>query len=146
MFIGGSPGSTAGGVKTTTILVMYLYLWSTIQRTYGVNAFGRRLEDDALKRACTIFTINLTLALTATMFIMATEQMDLLDVLFETASAIGTAGMTTGITRSLNPLSRLALIFLMYCGRVGSLSFALSFTQHKRCLLYTSQSVFLLLL
>lgn len=132
MFIGGSPGSTAGGVKTTTILVMYLYLWSTIQRTYGVNAFGRRLEDDALKRACTIFTINLTLALTATMFIMATEQMDLLDVLFETASAIGTAGMTTGITRSLNPLSRLALIFLMYCGRVGSLSFALSFTQHKR--------------
>lgn len=132
MFIGGSPGSTAGGVKTTTILVMYLYLWSTIQRTYGVNAFGRRLEDDALRRACTIFTINLTLALTAAVFIMATQHMDLMDVLFETASAIGTAGMTTGITRSLNPLSRLAIIFLMYCGRVGSLSFALSFTQHKR--------------
>lgn len=132
MFIGGSPGSTAGGVKTTTILVMYLYLWSTIQRTYGVNAFGRRLEDDALKRACTIFTVNLTLMLTATIFIMATQKLDLMDVLFETASAMGTAGMTTGITRSLNPLSRLAIIFLMYCGRVGSLSFALSFTQNKR--------------
>lgn len=132
MFIGGSPGSTAGGVKTTTILVMYLYLWSTIQRTCGVNAFGRRLEDDVLKRACTIFTINLTLALTGTIFIMATQQMDLMDVLFETSSAIGTAGMTTGITRALNPLSRLTIIFLMYCGRVGSLSFALSFTQHKR--------------
>ena len=121
MFIGGSPGSTAGGVKTTTIIVMYLYLWSTIQRTYGVNAFGRRLEEDTIKRASAIFIMNLTLALTAAVCIMA-----------GTFSAIGTVGMTTGITRLLNPASRLAIIFLMYCGRVGSLSFALSFTQHKR--------------
>ena len=132
MFIGGSPGSTAGGVKTTTIIVMYLYLWSTIQRTYGANAFGRRLEDDAIKRAATIFIINLTLALAAAVYIMASQQLPMSDVLFETFSAIGTVGMTTGITRALNPMSRLAIIFLMYCGRVGSLSFALSFTQHKR--------------
>lgn len=132
MFIGGSPGSTAGGVKTTTIIVMYLYLWSTIQRTYGANAFGRRLEDDAIKRASTIFIINLTLALGASVYIMASQQLPMSDVLFETFSAIGTVGMTTGITRALNPMSRLMIIFLMYCGRVGSLSFALSFTQHKR--------------
>lgn len=132
MFIGGSPGSTAGGVKTTTIIVMYLYLWSTIQRTYGANAFGRRLEDDAIKRASTIFIINLTLALGAAVYIMASQQLPMSDVLFETFSAIGTVGMTTGITRALNPMSRLMIIFLMYCGRVGSLSFALSFTQHKR--------------
>ena len=132
MFIGGSPGSTAGGVKTTTIIVMYLYLWSTIQRTYGANAFGRRLEDDAIKRASTIFIINLTLALGASVYIMAAQQLPMSDVLFETFSAIGTVGMTTGITRALTPMSRLAIIFLMYCGRVGSLSFALSFTQHKR--------------
>ncbi len=132
MFIGGSPGSTAGGVKTTTIIVMYLYLWSTIQRTYGANAFGRRLEDDTIKRASTIFIINLTLALAASVYIMATQQLPMSDVLFETFSAIGTVGMTTGITRALNPMSRLTIIFLMYCGRVGSLSFALSFTQHKR--------------
>ena len=132
MFIGGSPGSTAGGVKTTTIIVMYLYLWSTIQRTYGANAFGRRLEDDAIKRASTIFIINLTLALGASVYIMASQQLPMSDVLFETFSAIGTVGMTTGITRALSPMSRLTIIFLMYCGRVGSLSFALSFTQHKR--------------
>lgn len=131
MFIGGSPGSTAGGVKTTTIVVLYLYLWSTIQRTYGVNAFGRRLEEDALKRACAIFMINITLALGAAVFIMATQQLAMSDVLFETFSAIGTVGMTTGITRELNGVSRLLIAFLMYCGRVGSLSFALSFTQHK---------------
>ena len=132
MFIGGSPGSTAGGVKTPTIIVLYLFLWSNIQRTYGVNAFGRRLEDDVLKRAAAIFTINLTLALGASLYIMASQQMALSDVIFETFSAIGTVGMTTGITRALNPMSRLVIVFLMYCGRVGSLSFALSFTQHKR--------------
>ncbi|MGN0158719.1 MAG: TrkH family potassium uptake protein [Brotaphodocola sp.] len=132
MFIGGSPGSTAGGVKTTTIVVMYLYLWSTIQRTYGVNAFGRRLEEDALKRACSIVMINLSLALTAALFIMTSQHLAMSDVLFETFSAIGTVGMTTGITRALNPVSRLVIAFLMYCGRVGSLSFALSFTQHKK--------------
>ena len=132
MFIGGSPGSTAGGVKTTTIIVMYLHLWSSIQRTYGVNAFGRRLEDDVLKRASAIFMVNLTLALGASLFIMATQQFPVMDVLFESFSASGTVGMTTGITRDLNSWSRLVIAFLMYCGRVGSLSFALSFTQHKK--------------
>lgn len=132
MFVGGSPGSTAGGVKTTTIIVIYLHLWSTIQRTHGVNAFGRRLEDEVLKQSSAIFMINLTLAMTVSMFIMATQKYPVMDVLFETFSAIGTAGMTTGITRGLNPASRLAVAFLMYCGRVGSLSFALSFTQRKK--------------
>lgn len=132
MFIGGSPGSTAGGVKTTTIVVLYLYLWSTIQRTYGVNVFGRRLEEDALKHACSIFMINLTLSLGVSVFIMATQQLAMSDVLFEAFSAIGTVGMTTGITRDLNMVSRVLIAFLMYCGRVGSLSFALSFTQRRR--------------
>lgn len=132
MFIGGSPGSTAGGVKTTTVVVMYLYLISTIRRTYGVNAFGRRLEDDAIKRASTIFMMNISLAMAASVYIMFAQDMKMQDVLFETFSAIGTVGITTGITRDLTPISRLVIIFLMYCGRVGSLSFALSFTQHKR--------------
>ena len=132
MFVGGSPGSTAGGVKTTTMIVIYLHLWSTIQRTHGVNAFGRRLEDEVLKQSSAIFMINLTLAMTVSMFIMATQKYPVMDVLFETFSAIGTAGMTTGITRGLNAASRLAVVFLMYCGRVGSLSFALSFTQRKK--------------
>lgn len=132
MFVGGSPGSTAGGVKTTTVLVLYLCMRSTIERANGVPVFGRRLEDDALKRACAIVMINLTLVLAAALFIMASQQFAMADVFFETFSAIGTVGMTTGITRSLSPASRVVIMFLMYCGRVGSLSFALSFTQHKK--------------
>ncbi|MCI8515768.1 MAG: Trk family potassium uptake protein [Hungatella sp.] len=132
MFIGGSPGSTAGGVKTTTIVVLLLYVHASIQRTYGVNVLGRRLEEEAIKQASSVFTINLFLALGASLVIMAVQPLSLSDTLFETFSAMGTAGMTTGITRELVPLSRVLVILLMYCGRIGSMSFALAFTQQKR--------------
>lgn len=132
MFIGGSPGSTAGGIKTTTVLVLLLCVRSNVKQSYGVNVFGRRLEDDSIKRAGTILTINLCLALTASLVIMAVQPLSISDTLFETFSAIGTVGMTTGITRSLLPVSRVIIILLMYCGRIGSLSFALAFTQNKR--------------
>ena len=132
MFIGGSPGSTAGGVKTTTIMVLILYVHSNINRSYGVNIFGRRLEEDAVKRAGAICTINLALALSVSLVIMILQPLSMADTLFETFSAIGTVGMTTGITRELLPVSRLLVAFLMYCGRIGSMSFALAFTQQKR--------------
>lgn len=135
MFIGGSPGSTAGGVKTTAIVIMFFSVISSIRRTNGVNVFGRRLEDDAIKRASAIFTINLFLAVGASMAVMAAQpELVMSDVLFETFSAMGTVGMTTGITRDLTSFSRLVMIGLMYCGRIGSLSFALAFTQQKRTL------------
>lgn len=132
MFIGGSPGSTAGGIKTTTIVVLLLCVYSNIKQTYGVNIFGRRLEEEVIKRAGTILTINLLLALTACLLIMAIQPLGFSDILFETFSAIGTVGMTTGITRALEPLSRVIIIILMYSGRIGSLSFALAFVQSKR--------------
>ncbi len=132
MFIGGSPGSTAGGVKTTTIMVLLLYVKANIDRSYGVNIFGRRLEEDAIKRAAAICTINMILALTVAISIMAVQQLPMVEVLFETFSAIGTVGMTTGITRQLLPVSKVLIILLMYCGRLGSMSFALAFTQQKR--------------
>lgn len=132
MFIGGSPGSTAGGIKTTTLMVLLLCVHSNIKQTYGINIFGRRLENDAVKRAGTILTINLLLAVTASLAIMAIQPLGFSDILFETFSAIGTVGMTTGITRALHPVSRCIIILLMYCGRIGSLSFALAFVQSKR--------------
>lgn len=132
MFIGGSPGSTAGGIKTTTVVVLCLFVHSSIQRTYGVNAFGRRLDDEAIRQASSVLTINLFLALGVSLVIMGVQNLSMSDTLFETFSAIGTAGMTTGITRDLVPLSRFLIILLMYCGRIGSMSFALSFTQQKR--------------
>ena len=126
MFIGGSPGSTAGGIKTTTLVVLLLCVHSNIKKTYGINIFGRRLENDAVKRAGTILTINLLLAVTASLAIMAIQPLGFSDILFETFSAIGTVGMT------LHPVSRCIIILLMYCGRIGSLSFALAFVQSKR--------------
>ncbi len=132
MFIGGSPGSTAGGVKTTTIVVLLLFVRSNLKRTYSVNAFNRRLEEDAVKRAAAIVTINMVLALGVSLVIMMIQPLSMTDTLFEAFSAIGTVGMTTGITRQLLPVSRVLIVLLMYCGRLGSMSFALAFTQQKR--------------
>lgn len=131
MFIGGSPGSTAGGVKTTTIVVLVFYAIAMIGNREDINMFGRRLTDEVVKKANAVIMINFTLAMLAAMFIMGMQPMlALTDVVFEVLSAIGTAGMTTGITRDLNTISRLIVIVLMYCGRLGSLSFALIL--HKR--------------
>lgn len=135
MFIGGCPGSTAGGIKTTTIVVLLLHVRANVKRTRGVNIFRRRIDDDAVKRASAVAVTNLLLALTAALVICGNQSLDLRDVLLETFSAISTVGMSTGITRELTLISQIAVILLMYCGRVGSLSMALSFTEKKRFLL-----------
>ncbi len=124
MFIGGSPGSTAGGIKTTTVFTLLIYAFSYIRgnRTFGV--YGRRLENDALHKAATVFFTNLMLMLIATLVIVSVDRLPLVDTLFETSSAVATVGMSTGITRDLSTVSRIAIILLMFCGRVGSLSFA----------------------
>ena len=85
-----------------------------------------------MKRASAILMINVSMALTASVLICSLNQVPMMDAMFEAFSAIGTVGMTTGITRGLNVFSKLLLIFMMYCGRVGSLSFALSFAERKR--------------
>ena len=131
MFVGGSPGSTAGGIKTTTIAVIILVTWSMIHESYGANIYGRRLHEDAIRRASTVFTINLLAANFATIAIMAIQPLNLTDVMFEVFSAIGTVGMSTGITRSLTFASKIIIILLMFTGRLGSLSFALVFAQRK---------------
>ena len=132
MFIGGAPGSTAGGVKVTTIIVLFIYLKATLTRTIGYNIFGRRLEDEALHKAAAVFCINLSLALTAAILLCALESFGGVDALLECFSAISTVGMTAGITTQLHTASRLIVILLMYLGRVGSLSFAMSFTDKKK--------------
>ena len=132
MFIGGSPGSTAGGIKTTTIVVMLLAVWMNLTRAKGCNIFGRRLPDDAVRKAGIVFTINLLLAISSAIILLALQPFPMDEVLFEVFSAIGTVGMTTGITRDLCTISRVVIIFLMYLGRVGSLTFALSFTERRK--------------
>lgn len=132
MFIGGSPGSTAGGVKTTSIVVLLFYAVAMVWNREDINFFGRRLTEEVVKKANAVVIINFSLAIIAAVIIMALQPLlNFEDVMFEVLSAIGTAGMTTGITRDMCTASRIILIILMYCGRLGSLSFALIFAQKK---------------
>ena len=132
MFVGGSPGSTAGGIKTVTMMVLFVYVWSNLRGSKSCNIFGRRLWDEDIKKASNEIIISLTMAMAAALAISSMQDIPMEDIMFEIFSAIGTVGMTTGITRSLSFVSRLLIILLMYCGRIGSMSFALSFTERKK--------------
>lgn len=132
MFIGGSPGSTAGGIKTTTLAVLFVTLRATLRGSDNNNVFGRRLQDNVLKRASAVICINTLLSFAAVLIISSTNAgIGLVDIIFEVFSAMGTVGMSTGITRSIDSIAKAVLIFLMYCGRVGSLSFAILFIEKK---------------
>lgn len=132
MFIGGSPGSTAGGIKTTTFIVLLIFVKSNLKKERHFNIFNRRLPNEAIGKASTVLCTNLFLVTVATFLITAIQGIPLTDVAFEVTSAMGTVGMSTGITRDLGTISKLLLIFLMYCGRIGSLTFALSLRGHKQ--------------
>lgn len=132
MFIGGSPGSTAGGIKTTTFAVMLIFVWANLRNSYGSNTYGRRLEEEEIRKASIVVTINLLLAVAAAIAICAIQPLAMEDVILEVFSAIGTVGMSTGITRDLTAFSRIIVILLMFCGRIGSMTFALSFTERKK--------------
>ncbi len=132
MFIGGSPGSTAGGIKTTTFAVMLIFVWANLRNSHGCNVFRRRLEEGEIRKASIVVTINLVLAVAAAAWICALQDFPMEDVLLEVFSAIGTVGMSAGITRGMGTVSRIILIVLMYCGRIGSMTFALSFTERKK--------------
>ena len=122
MLVGGSPGSTAGGMKTTTLAVLVLNAIATFYRKEDTEVYGRRLEAGVIKNAATILTLYLFLFLTGGMIISLAENLPLSDCLFEAASAVGTAGLTLGITSSLGGVSQVVLIVLMYLGRVGGLT------------------------
>ena len=134
MLIGGSLGSTAGGLKTTTIAVLLTTAISTFRRRENANLFGRRIDDDVVKNAATISLMYITLCCTGGLIISVSEGLPMLTCLFETASAVGTVGLSLGITPELNLLSRVVLILLMFFGRVGGLTLifaALSSAQKK---------------
>ncbi len=133
MFIGGSPGSTAGGIKTVTALVLVAYVWSNLRESKGVNMFQRRLDDDVIRKASNVVVLSMLMAVVSVIFICFIQPyLPVEDVMFEVFSAIGTVGMSTGLTRNLSTASRIVIILLMYCGRIGSMSFALSFTERKK--------------
>jgi trk system potassium uptake protein TrkH len=122
MLIGGSPGSTAGGMKTAVFAVLFLSAITVFSRRNDVECFGRRLPEESARNAGAVLFMYLALFLTSGVIISRTEGLPLLTCLFETGSAIGTAGLTLGITTSLSTLSRVILMLLMFFGRVGGLT------------------------
>lgn len=132
MVIGGSPGSTAGGIKTTTFVVAILTIISAVKHSDELNIFGRRLEDNILKRAYSIISIYILGALLATLLISISQpELMLSNIAFEVLSAIGTVGMSTGITSQLLVTSKLVIITLMFCGRIGSLAVVMAVAANK---------------
>ena len=122
MLIGGSPGSTAGGIKTTTLAVLLANAAATFRQCENAQLFGRRIDCSTIKTATTILTMYLTLFFGGAFFISTYENLPLVSCLFETASAVGTVGLTLGITPQLHIPSQIVLITLMYLGRVGGLT------------------------
>ena len=122
MLIGGSPGSTAGGMKTTTLAVLLANAVATFRQRDSAQFFGRRVDCSAVKTAATILMMYLVLFFGGAVFISAYENLSLSTCLYETASAVGTVGLTLGITPQLHITSQMVLITLMYLGRVGGLT------------------------
>ncbi len=141
MAIGGAPGSTAGGVKTTTAALVFLLLVSRLRMQSDVIAGGRTIPPETMRNALLIVLCSLVITLTATFLILAFESSSViarkdyfLSVLFECISAFNTVGLSMNLTAELNDPSRAIVIFLMFVGRVGPLSLlaAIAFAQHSK--------------
>ena len=130
MLIGGSPGSTAGGMKTTTGVILLLTAMAIFRRKDQVTCFGRRIGEDAVRSAVAILIMYFMLFFAGGLMISRIEGLPLMSCLFETASALGTVGLSLGITAHIGGVSRLILVALMFLGRVGGLT-----------LIYAAQSV-----
>lgn len=122
MLIGGSPGSTAGGMKTTTIAVLFSSAFSVFRKKDNAEVMKRRIDDETVKTASAVFLMYITLFLAGGMAISTIENLPITSCLYETASAVGTVGLTLGITPTLGSASKMILIMSMFFGRVGGLT------------------------
>lgn len=126
MFIGGSPGGTAGGIKTTTLAVLALFVICNIREDEKTNIFKRSISTETIIRATTVFTINLVVLFSGIFLLLVFTDFEFLSVLFESASALATVGLSFGITPYLNSIGKLVIIMLMYVGRIGIITFIVS--------------------
>lgn len=132
MLVGGSPGSTAGGMKTTTVAVLFSSAMAVFHKKESAHFFGRRVPNETVRHAATILLMYLVLFFSGGMMISSLENIPILSSLFETGSAIGTVGLSLGLTPSLGGLSKLILIGLMFLGRVGGLTLIFAAFSEKR--------------
>lgn len=132
MFVGGASGSTAGGIKVNTFGMLLATVWSTIRGKEHPGAFGREFRPQQIHRALTVAMLSLGLVAIVTLVLIITEKTDFIKVLFETVSAFGTVGLSTGITPSLSLAGKLIITFTMFAGRLGPLTLALSLVQSQQ--------------
>lgn len=124
MFIGASPGSTGGGIKTTTFMTLVGAVIAMIRGKEDIVLFRFRLARERIFKALTITLLSLALVIGVTMLLSTTEDRDFLRILFETTSAFGTVGLTTGITTTLTDFGKIILSLTMFAGRLGPLTLA----------------------
>ena len=131
MIVGGSPASTAGGIKTTTFAVVVLFVYSIFKGKEDIEVFGRRIEKNVVRTAVAVFVLYTGLALSAGIAISAIENKDILACLFETFSAMATVGCSLSLTPTLCEASKIIIIILMFLGRVGGITVLLSLSGKK---------------
>ena len=132
MFIGGNPGSTAGGIKITTVAVIFAYIFASLTNAQCVHLMKRRISQENINTASMVLGLNIGLIVLALLTISAFQAFPIGDLLLEVFSGMGTVGLSTGITRSLLPISKVVLMILMFSGRIGTVTFALSFRGRKK--------------
>jgi trk system potassium uptake protein TrkH len=143
MFIGASPASTGGGIKTTTFGVLMIAVVSTIRGDEEALLFHKTIPVEILRRAFSITGISLALVFLVTLTLMITEQRPLLEMFFEAMSAFGTVGLSTGVTPTLSPIGRVMIIITMFAGRVGPLTLVFAFARlsRKKAVRFTSERI-----
>lgn len=131
MFIGGSPAGTAGGVKTVTIVLLLASMFANIKGRQDVCILHRKIADETIRRCVAIVTFSFTALVLLTTALLAVQQSDFLDTLYEMTSAIATVGLSRGLTASLYPLGKLIVTLTMYLGRIGPITLALAFNSRR---------------
>jgi len=151
MFIGASPGSTGGGIKTTSFALLLMMIWNRFRGSEHVNVFNRTVPEEILTRTISIiFASAVSVSLITSILLLSGNPDSLppagsrhffVEYLFETVSAFGTVGLSMGITAQLNDLQKLAITLMMFAGRVGPLTLAFAWSSSKRKIIYAEESV-----
>jgi trk system potassium uptake protein TrkH len=129
MFIGASPGGTAGGIKTTTAAVLLLSVLATIRGRDRLVVFGRHVPDDTVRRAAVVVTVAVLSGMTAVLAVLLTQPLPITEAVFEVVSALGTVGLSQGATSSLDDVGKLIVTVCMFVGRIGGLSIMMFVSQ-----------------
>jgi len=136
MFVGAGPASTSGGIKVTTAAVLIAVVWAEIRGERDVNVLRRRLPTTLVRQALTIVLLSIGFVVATSLVLMRIDALSLSTALFESTSAFGTVGLSTGVTGSISTVGHLLLMLAMICGRVGPLTFVTAIALRERARLY----------